>query len=120
MLSSYIYIWFAVFEVSKYQNFHIFVFFIVEGFFFISICLKFHIDFIAEGETGSTRDLYTIRMRYLKGLFILDFIPILPLPFIFGYESNITKLFYVIKCIRIVRGIQMFNIKTFMQIIKDY
>ena len=53
---------------------------LIESFFGISLILKFFLEFKTEDEPLAVRDLGRIANRYLKRNFILDAIPLLPLP----------------------------------------
>lgn len=120
MLSSYVYMWFAVFAVNLESHFHYYFYLIVEGFFLISIFIWFHTDFVEDGETESSKDLSVIRIRYFKTEFFYDLIPIIPFPIIFGEQSNTSKLFFLMKCLRILNGIKLFDIKRITEIYKEY
>jgi hypothetical protein len=53
---------------------------VFEIIFIIDMCLKFFKSFTKDGETNPTRDLGLIADRYVKGSFIFDLIPLLPIP----------------------------------------
>ena len=55
-------------------------------------------------------------MRYLKGNFVYDFFPLLPFTYIplNGFE----RLFYLIKIIRLVIGLQILDVPRIMEKIK--
>ena len=85
-----------------------------EAIFFISICLKFLYEYkIEDAEQPPVRDISKIGIRYLKGEFIYDFIPFIPLPEINmgGYE----RLFYLIKIMRLVNGFKVFSVPAIME-----
>lgn len=48
-------------------------------------------------------------MRYLKGEFIRDLIPLLPLTFIFDNDNKVVKLLYVVKVVRVLNGFEVFD-----------
>lgn len=55
-------------------------------------------------------------MRYLKGEFWKDFIPIIPLQLLNIGEDR--RLFYIIKIMRLIKGLQVFDVANIMEIIK--
>lgn len=55
-------------------------------------------------------------MRYLKGEFWKDFIPIIPLQLLDIGEDR--RLFYIIKIMRLIKGLQVFDVANIMEIIK--
>jgi hypothetical protein len=73
--------------------------FFIEIFFFISMVLKFFVDFIPDGENIPVRDIGDISMHYLKTEFLLDFIPLLPIGNLLVNlnNNNDYKLFYFLK-----------------------
>ena len=113
MISSYVYIWFAVFG-DQGTDFHYYFEPSIELFFFLAMVVKFFTDFIPDGETEAEKSLDIISSRYLKGMFIWDLIPLVPLTLIFRNFQRIRKLTFMIKCIRIVNGINLFNVNNIM------
>jgi hypothetical protein len=62
------------------------------------------------------KDITQISLRYLKGEFYKDFIPIIPLQLLdFGGDE---RLFYIIKIMRLIKGLQVFDVAQIMVIIK--
>ena len=67
--------------------------------FFIDICVQFRTTYFSvEGE--EVRDSKKIAMRYMKGMFILDFIATIPWGI---FEASILKLLKIVKVSRITR-----------------
>lgn len=56
----------------------------------------------------------------MRGRFILDFITILPLYKVLHPYIEFSRLFYMIKLIRLYRGLELLNTKEFMRHIKQY
>ena len=79
---------------------------------------KFTTDFIHDGDTVPERDLAVIAKRYLKGDFIWDLIPLLPLSMIFEHTKS-SKLFFILKTLRIINGIKLFKVSVILSNIKS-
>ena len=90
--------------------------YVYEGIFLISICLRFLYEYKRDDSEQMERDLAKIANRYLRGNFIYDFIPIIPLALLNlgGHE----RLFYLIKIIRLYSGFKIFSVPAIMQKIK--
>ena len=73
-----------------------------ESIFLLSMGLKFLYEYKKDDSEMNERDLSKIAVHYLKGEFLFDFIPLIPLNLLDlnGYE----RLFYLIKIIRLVNG----------------
>lgn len=105
--------WFAVYDTNELNAFH-YWFHFIDFFFLISMFLKFITDFIPDGETEPTKDLKEISKRYLNNEFLVDFITILPLTLMFEL-----KILYLLKTIRVINGIKMFNVGLILSNIKE-
>lgn len=79
VISSYLYAFIAAFENPNPGEtlFNVTIFF--ESVFLVSLCVNFLVDYKPEGEEGKIKDLNLISIRYLKGQFLNDFIPLIPL-----------------------------------------
>lgn len=113
MLTSYCYLWFAVFGVDHEWSFH-YYFHFTDLFFLMSMFIKFVTDYIPDGETEPEKDIKIISKRYLHDDFLIDFITLLPLSVLFEI-----KIFYVLKTLRMVNGVKMFNVGIILNNIKD-
>ena len=78
--------------------------------FAFSMLTKFLTDYKPDGETEHVKSLTKITSRYLHGDFIFDFIPLIPLPFIFKNVFCQAKLFYLIKSTRVIKGFKLFDV----------
>lgn len=89
--------------------------------FFVQMLLKFITEYKPEGDLSPPiRDLQIIATTYLKGTFIYDFIPIFPFAEVLKYENGYERLFYLIKIIRIGKGLGIFTTSNIMSIFKNY
>ena len=109
LISSYFYAYLGAFHNPNPEDnlFGVMVFF--ETIFFISIVCKFFVEFKKDGQTIPIRNLGEIANRYLRTTFMMDFIPLIPIPIIInlnGYEGH----FYAVKVIRVVNGFRIFNV----------
>lgn len=104
LISPYIYAWFAVFGTPEPGSFPFTLMIIMESFFVFNIVFNFFVELEVDGKILPIRDLQTIALTYLKGSFIFELIPIIPLQFLplNGEERN----FYLVKVIRIAIGIE--------------
>ena len=116
--SAYFYTWLTAFGDHYDQSFMIVTCTLIETFFLITMTKKFITDYQieGEGETKPTRDLFLIANRYLKGEFLLDALPLIPLQFIFGLDI---KILYITKVIRIVNGFRVFNVTYIYDSVKQ-
>ena len=74
--------WFARFgdshaseDLLKYTS-------IIEVYFCISMIANFLTDFVPDGHIEPVRNLFEIAMRYLKGDFIIHFVPLIPFTYV--------------------------------------
>lgn len=117
VVSSYLYAFIAAFENPNPGEmlFNITVFF--ESVFLVSICVNFLVSYEPDGEDYKVKDLTLISQRYLKGQFMFDFIPLVPLQAI-SLPGQKERLFFVIKIIRLVNGFKLFHVANIMKTIK--
>ena len=75
--------------------------------------------FTPEGTNKEVKDHKLIAIRYLKSNFTLDFIAWIPLVFFFDMTiDKYYRLFYLIKLIRIMEGLNVFNVNFIIESIK--
>lgn len=89
LVSSYFYAYMAAFNSPKPEDdlFKVMLYF--EFIFVCEIIFKFFEEFTKDGQTIPTRSLAEIANRYLKGQFIYDFIPMIPLPYLLPFLGGI-------------------------------
>ena len=105
LVSSWIYMWLTVFSIEGVDTrFLEYYSHYIELFFLITIILGFITDFKKPGEHVAEKKLSVISKRYLKQDFLLDFIPIIPIPDILISISIEHKVSYFIKVIRFHKG----------------
>ena len=119
VVSSYFYAYMAAFKAPKPGDYLFHIMIVFECLFAVDIFLKFLKSFTKDGETMPTIDLAKIAQRYLKGQFLLDFIPLVPLSSIFSFAHGHGHL-YIVKCIRIINGFSLFNISEMMTDIRAF
>jgi len=81
-----------------------------ESFFLVSCILRFFVTFIPEGENIPVTDISRTAKFYLKGRFIYDFIPLVPIQYILG----LNRLTFI-KVMRIVQAFAAFDIQYIMK-----
>ena len=59
-------------------------------------------------------------MRYLKSQFIMDLIPLIPIPSLLSLPQSLERHFYFIKIIRLAKCEEFFNVSKMLQRVKDY
>lgn len=90
-----------------------------EVFYFIAIIKHFITDFTPIGEIKPVRDYKKIAIHYLKGNFTIDFILWVPIVPLFGHlQKEIIRL-CIIKCYRLFKVLQIFNVNTIVKHIKE-
>ena len=113
LVSAYVYMFFAAFghKLFRGDDFHDTARFVeigAEGFFLATVLRKFITDFNREGERVPVKSITVIAMRYLRTDFTYDIIPLLPFTIFIQSsmgEHDYLRLFYLLKVIRITRGL---------------
>ena len=85
-----------------------------EIFFGLSIVFHLFTDYTKPGEHEPVKDLLLIMKKYIYSDFIYDLIPIIPIPHLFLYFGKEPQYTYLVKIIRINRGIKAFNIMVLL------
>lgn len=120
LCSSYIYVGFAAFgspELDSDPGMYATEVF-MEIFFVVSLLFNFLVELKIDGQVQPVRDLQRIAMNYIRGYFIFDLIPCLPLQLLdLGGDE---KLFYIVKVMRIYIGIEFIDISAMLSYITDY
>ena len=93
---------------------------IFESIFGINILVNFLTDFVPDGEVFPERDLTKIAERYLQTEFVNDFVPTFPFTFFFdNSQEKYWRLFYLIKIIRLIKGIEIYDVQLMMDYLKE-
>lgn len=90
----------------------------LEVFFTLSVLFNFILEFKQDGSMHPIRDLELIAKNYLSGNFVFDVIPCIPLQYvnIGGRE----KMFYLIKIMRLYKGIQFMDVSAMVAYLGNY
>ena len=83
--------------------------FVFEWFFFVNLIIKFFREFTPENEVKPCRDLRKCAKNYLKTDFIIDFIALIPFPYILKFANDEQDMFFLIKHIRMYDLFLTFN-----------
>ena len=120
VLSSYVYGFAAAFQMTTHvmePDYNVMLldtgFFIV---FSISMIFKFIKEYTPQGEQDPCRDLSMISARYLKGSFLTDLIPLIPLHWIINFRLHRwCNILFLVKVMRIWKGLHVFDVRTIME-----
>ena len=88
-----------------------------EGTFLLHAVLQFFTEYYDEIKNIKYRKLIPIMQRYIKEDLIYDAIPLLPFQFM-TLERKREQLFYLIKFVRLFKGMKLFNITKIMLWVK--
>lgn len=78
-----------------------------ESYFLFNILFSFFVEFDVDGQIQPVRDLKLIAENYIKGQFIFELIPLLPLQFL-PLDGDENRL-YIVKLVRIINGIALLD-----------
>ena len=66
------------------------------------------------------KDIWKISERYFRNEFLMDLIPTIPFTFIFDMSvEKYGRIFYLIKIIRLAKGLKIYNVQQIMDYLKD-
>jgi hypothetical protein len=120
LISPHIYAFAALHGQEKDVKWVLIFSILCESLFAMNIALNFLTDFVPDGEITPERDLSIIANRYLHGEFLMDFIPTFPITFMFNMSHNsYWRVSYLIKIIRLTKGIKIYNVQLFMDHMKE-
>ena len=92
---------------------------ICETIFFIDFCTKFILEYVPlDFIARPVRDIKLITIKYIKGNFLLDLIPLIPFTSITEFTGS--RLFFLIKTIRILKSLNILDQQYFMKAVKMY
>ena len=118
--SPYFYAWVALFGHEKGESGYLITSIIFETIFATNILVNFLTEYVPDGEIVPERDIAKIADRYFHTDFLMEFIPTFPLTFIFNNtHEKYWRLFYLIKVIRIVKGIEIYDVQMMMDFLKE-
>jgi hypothetical protein len=121
IVTSYYYAYLGAFYVIGDDS-HNTALWVLDVFYSISMIISFLTDFTPLGETMPVRNIKKIALCYLKGekedLFYLDFTTWVPIRLLVNEHPNWRFVFFI-KCIRIVKANEIFNIKILMRNVKN-
>ena len=82
--------------------------FFVDAFFWVDIYVNFHSGYYDKGK--KVMNLEAIQEKYLKGTFVLDLLPCLPLDIFQLVADEINPAFRVLKLLRMLNAVQIIDI----------
>ena len=121
LLSSYFYVYIAAFQhIGVKDKWWLQYELIFELIFLTSILLNFLTDYEDENDGKVVRDIAQISMRYLKGNFFWEFLPVLPLAHLFGSMLKSPHHWYIVKVVRLMTASKVFDAHAVYEKIKKY
>ena len=116
--SCFVYAWIAHFGIHKEHETFIVV---IETIFAMQILSKFFTPYFEEGSVVPITNHWKICKYYLLGDFWFDFVPVIP--FFAFYDNSHEKfwrMLFLIKQLRITRGLKCINLMLLMHHVKEY
>ena len=91
---------------------------VVESLFLLDFITSFFLEYMPQNQESlqPVRDVSKTAMRYAQNGMVRDLIPLIPFNMFLTFRYS--KLFYFIKCMRIVKSIGLLDSKRFMFIVK--
>lgn len=89
---------------------------IIEGIFLVDLGFEFILEYTDEATNMPVRDIATISLRYLKGGFIEDAIPLIPWNWFVKFKYS--RIFFLIKCFRLKETFDLLDTGKFMKQVK--
>ena len=99
-------------EIKNYNYMNL----ICELIFLIDMLLEFIVQYTDEQTNLPVKNISKIGIRYLQNDFIYDLLPLIPFNIIFTFKYS--RLFFLIKCIRLLETYDMLDTGAFMRRIK--
>lgn len=94
---------------------------IYEIIFVVDMGVNFITEYVEIGCHTPVRDLGKIALRYVKGYFLLDLIPLLPTPHMnFEIRNFSSRHFYILKILRIIQAQELFNVQIIYAKLKNF
>ena len=90
---------------------------VFEILFTIYMLLQFFKEYTPEFDLVPVRDIKKISYHYLTNQFKWDFLPLIPFQYM-DLPNNSNRLFFLIKMIRLYKGIKMFDVNAIMTYLK--
>ena len=119
-ISSLIYAEISAFGAKQDEYYYTLIY--IESFFLCDFICHFLLDYKANCQSGSSiivRDISKISYRYMTSTMIWDLIPLLPLQLL-AIDNKNHNLMFIMKIIRLKRGISGFDIGKIQKIITNY
>lgn len=94
---------------------------VMELFFLADIITHFFLQYNDEGELKPVRDITKIAARYMKNMFIFDFLATFPFRYAISSENmRARRLSYLLKLLRLPKIAAVLDTKTFQEVVKSF
>ena len=80
--------------------------------------LEFILEYTDEQTNQPVRNISAIALRYAKGDMKYDLLPLIPFNSLWQFQYS--RLFYLIKCIRLLETFEMLDTAKFMKQVKHF
>lgn len=90
----------------------------IEILFLIDMLLEFILEYTDEQTNQPVRNISAIALRYAKGDMKYDLLPLIPFNSLWQFQYS--RLFYLIKCIRLLETFEMLDTAKFMKQVKHF
>ena len=114
LVSCYVYMYMACFgrEAMGLQ-----IYFVIESLFALDMLLTFFVEVQVDGKME--REINLITVNYIKTTFLVDLLPLVPFELILVHMNN-SKLFFLLKLIRIRKGYGFLSVQKIISEVKKY
>lgn len=120
-VSSIFYLYLAAHRDSRWEEYwehNEAISIVMEIIFCIYMIIQFFKAYIPQYQTKEIRDFSQIAQRYFNGDFKLDLFALIPWAHFTEHPNNYQRLLYLLKLVRLKKGITIFDYHTLMKLIK--
>ena len=120
LASCYFYAYFAAFGIPEADSTAAVYDWLFQSNFMVAMLIEFVTTYRINPGEPEVRDITEIVPRYLQGNFLFELLPLLPFQWMFAFDNGQEKLFLLVKLIRLVRGLSIFQPKYIKHHVSSY